>query len=198
MTKDRNMTESDHAGLPVATVARPSSGLFLELGRQRRKEISRLKAGTGALTRQLHAAVTRWRGQLDVDAATEVVPVVLLYRRDEPGSIEITGPEATRSEPGWLSTTIASPIVIDLGEVLDLHLKELLSGSGTLAEEVEEVMRLVRQRVAQRDGAILIPIVAVYTKSAGHSDTHEEVVAAFRPSGQRSGARRKVARRLRS
>jgi hypothetical protein len=69
-------------------------GLFLELGRQKRKEIMRLKEGTGPLTRRVQAVVNRWREQLNVDPAAEVVPVVLLYRRERSNYITISLPAA--------------------------------------------------------------------------------------------------------
>jgi hypothetical protein len=73
--------------LTIAPLA--SSGLLVELGRQRRKEISRLKQADGPLTRQIEAAVTSWREQLKINLEAEVVPVVLLYRLTEPDYVII-------------------------------------------------------------------------------------------------------------
>lgn len=86
--KDRDMDDWNRPGLSLATPAQPADiGLFLELGTQGRKEIARLKRGTGVLTREVQVAIDRWRAQLGIAAAAEVVPVVLLYRRAEPGYI---------------------------------------------------------------------------------------------------------------
>jgi hypothetical protein len=82
--KDRDMTKSAQPQLSVTTAPRPTDfGLFIELGGQEREEITRLKRGTGALTRQIQAAIDRWREELGIDTGTEVVPVVLLYRHGE-------------------------------------------------------------------------------------------------------------------
>jgi hypothetical protein len=59
---------------------------------------------------------------------------------------------------------ITRPIVIELGEVGDAQLSELLGAGGQLREEIQEVMRLVREGTAHEDRAqTLLPIVAVYT-----------------------------------
>jgi hypothetical protein len=73
----------------LTTAPLPSSGLLVELGRQRRKEISRLRQADGPLTRQIEAAVTSWREQLKINLEAEVVPVVLLYRLTEPDYVII-------------------------------------------------------------------------------------------------------------
>src|SRR5262245_6437372 len=85
----RDMDANDQPELFAPSAQSADCGLFLELGKQKRKEIGRLKRGTGALTRQIEAAIERWRRQLGIDLGTEVVPVVLLYHRGEPGSIAI-------------------------------------------------------------------------------------------------------------
>ena len=80
--KDRDMDKNDQSQLSVTTAAALSDvGLFIELGSQGRKEIARLKEGTGALSRQIKTAIDHWHKELGIDPATEVVPVVLLYRR---------------------------------------------------------------------------------------------------------------------
>lgn len=66
--------------MPPAT-----GGLLIDAGSQRRKQINRLKRGEGRLTRQLQAAVYQAQGELGIDAAKEIVPVVLLYRRSKSG-----------------------------------------------------------------------------------------------------------------
>jgi hypothetical protein len=69
----------------LPTAARlPKIGLLIELGRQRRKQIKRLKRGNGALTEQIQAAVNTACEELGIDDEAEIVPVVLLYRHDEP------------------------------------------------------------------------------------------------------------------
>jgi hypothetical protein len=83
--EDRDMNDSDQPELTGAAAAALSNvGLFIELGTQERQDITRLKEGTGALPQQIKEAIEHWRGELGIDTATEVVPVVLLYRRGEP------------------------------------------------------------------------------------------------------------------
>jgi hypothetical protein len=83
--EDRDMDDSDQPELAGAAAARLCNvGLFIELGTQERTEITRLKEGAGALSQQIKVAIVRWREELGIDAATEVVPVVLLYRHGEP------------------------------------------------------------------------------------------------------------------
>ena len=65
--------------LPVA-VRLPSIGLLVDLGRQRRKQIKRLKRGDGRLTRQIQAALDQSRRELGIDQSAEIIPVVILYR----------------------------------------------------------------------------------------------------------------------
>jgi hypothetical protein len=87
------MQRDEPAGQAGTTAAEPfDMGLFLELGRRQRKQITQLKEGTGPLTRRVQAAVDRWREQLNVDASAEVVPVVLLYRRRRPSYMTISLP----------------------------------------------------------------------------------------------------------
>jgi len=75
------MVDSETPPLPVA---RPAvAGLMLDLGRQRRKQIKRLKRGDGRLTRHLQEVIEQSRAELGLDPAVEIVPVVLLYRRRE-------------------------------------------------------------------------------------------------------------------
>ena len=62
----------------------PNSGLLVNLGPQRRKKIARLKAGDGALARHIHRLVGESRKELGIDDATEIVPVVMIYRCDDP------------------------------------------------------------------------------------------------------------------
>jgi hypothetical protein len=69
--------------LPVVAQV-PNVGLVVDFGEQRRKKIRRLKRGRGALTRQIQAAVEEARRELGIESDTEIVPVVLLYRRRAP------------------------------------------------------------------------------------------------------------------
>jgi hypothetical protein len=57
-------------------------GLFVELGQPRPTEIKELKRGVGVLSDQIKEAVTHWREELRIGDDVEVVPVVVLYRRD--------------------------------------------------------------------------------------------------------------------
>ena len=67
--------------LPAATPV-PNLGLILDLGRQPRAHIKRLKQADGQLTAQIQAAVEEARKELDIAADKEIVPVVLLYSID--------------------------------------------------------------------------------------------------------------------
>jgi hypothetical protein len=84
-----NKSAAPQSLLPTAARL-PNIGLLIELGPQRRKQIKRLKRGTGSLTQQIQATVDRSREELGIDAAAEIVPVVLLYRRDQPDYVVIT------------------------------------------------------------------------------------------------------------
>ena len=81
--KDRDMDKNDQSQLSITTADMASDvGLFVELGSQGRKEIARLKEGKGVLARQIKTAIDHWHQELGTDPSAEVVPVVLLYRRD--------------------------------------------------------------------------------------------------------------------
>ena len=59
------------------------------------------------------------------------------------------------------------PIVIELGDVADADLDALVEGTGRLAAEVEEVMRIVRARCAEsQEKRVLLPVVAVYAAAS--------------------------------
>ena len=79
--KESDMDESEHSESCATTAALPETGLFIELGPRRHKDLARLKEGTGSSTRRIKAAIWRWREELGIDPAANVVPVVLLYRR---------------------------------------------------------------------------------------------------------------------
>jgi hypothetical protein len=58
-------------------------GLLMELGRQERSEIKRLKRSGGALAEQIQMAVEERLDQMGIGSADEVVPVIFLYRARE-------------------------------------------------------------------------------------------------------------------
>jgi hypothetical protein len=58
-------------------------GLLMDLGRQERSDIRRLKKSDGPLAQQIQAAVEERRDQLGIGSTVEVVPVVFLYRARE-------------------------------------------------------------------------------------------------------------------
>jgi hypothetical protein len=55
-------------------------GLLMDLGRQGRGEIKRLKRSNGLLAEQIQKAVEERLDQLSISSSGEVVPVVFLYR----------------------------------------------------------------------------------------------------------------------
>jgi hypothetical protein len=81
----------------MTTARLPNVGLVVELGPQRRKQIKRLKRGEGALAQQIQGAVDQRREELGIDVDAEIVPVVLLYRHDEPDYVVIV-PRAEAKE----------------------------------------------------------------------------------------------------
>jgi hypothetical protein len=94
------MQHENSALAPLEVVSRmPDLGLLVELGPQRRKDIKRLKRSDGPLTRRIMAAVEQQCEQLGIDPAAEIVPVVLLYRRDKPDYVVIT-PATARTPKG--------------------------------------------------------------------------------------------------
>lgn len=64
--------------LPVLSPL-PNVGLMVDVGRQRRKHIKRLKRGMGRISTQVEAAADEARGELRIGPDTEIIPVVLLY-----------------------------------------------------------------------------------------------------------------------
>ena len=60
----------------------PLPPIVLDLGRVKRKQIKRLKQGTGPLLDEVHEAIASVRDELGDEAeGKELMPVVLLYRR---------------------------------------------------------------------------------------------------------------------
>ncbi|HEY4855315.1 MAG TPA: hypothetical protein VIH98_01380 [Xanthobacteraceae bacterium] len=90
------MDKADHRELclPLATPL-GNIGLLVDLDRQPRKQIKRLKRGDGPLTYQIQAAVASSREQLNVDADTEIIPVILLYRRADSSDYVVIVPRAS-------------------------------------------------------------------------------------------------------
>jgi hypothetical protein len=89
------MDKADHRELclPLATPL-GNIGLLVDLDRQPRKQIKRLKRGDGPLTYQIQAAVASSREQLNVDADTAIIPVILLYRRADSSDYVVIVPRA--------------------------------------------------------------------------------------------------------
>jgi hypothetical protein len=83
------MESRGYRELSLPTTTPLPTGLLVELGLQRREEISRLRQADGPLTRQIEAVVTSWCEQLKTNPDAEVVPVVLLYRLAEPDYVVI-------------------------------------------------------------------------------------------------------------
>jgi hypothetical protein len=92
---------------------------------------------------------------------------------------------------------ISSPIVVDLGNMTDLEVQELLSGTGRLPDELTHVMRLVRAGIAERDAdTLLVPIVAVYSE-VRHGDTRQQSPMDVKTPRSRDRTTRKTVRVVR-
>jgi hypothetical protein len=83
-------------GTLMTTARLPNTGLLVDLGRQRRKRVNRLKRGEGALAWQIQHAVDRQRQELGISPDAEVVPVVLLYRHDDPDYVVVVARPAAK------------------------------------------------------------------------------------------------------
>ena len=60
---------------------------------------------------------------------------------------------------------VAPPIVVDLGKASDDELDLLMQGTGPLAEDIEEVMRLLRRDTGPRTSdRVFLPVVATYIR----------------------------------
>ena len=73
-----DIDDSTGLSLPVLSPL-PNVGLMVDVGRQRRKHIKRLKRGMGRISTQVEAAADEARGELRIGPDTEIIPVVLLY-----------------------------------------------------------------------------------------------------------------------
>ena len=61
---------------------------------------------------------------------------------------------------------VAPPIVIELGKISHGEVRKLREGQGQVAEDVEEAMRLLRQKAGpDRANRVFVPIVVLYTKA---------------------------------
>ena len=66
---------------------------------------------------------------------------------------------------------VTAPIVIDLGKTQEEQIRALHSGTGELADEVEEVLRLVRRETDAEGGRrVFVPIVAIYARPDSDQD----------------------------
>jgi hypothetical protein len=90
MSKD---TETDMECLPF-------TGLLIDLGPQRRKQIERLKNGVGVLANQIHFAIEHSRERFGIDQAAEIIPVLLLYRRGKDDFAVIAPKKALKDRTG--------------------------------------------------------------------------------------------------
>jgi hypothetical protein len=61
---------------------------------------------------------------------------------------------------------VAPPIVVELGKISHGEVRKLREGQGQVAEDVEEAMRLLRQKAGpDRANRVFVPIVVLYTKA---------------------------------
>jgi hypothetical protein len=61
---------------------------------------------------------------------------------------------------------IAPPIVVELGRISHADVEKLREGKGQAAEDVEELMRLLRLKSGpDRTDRVFVPIVVLYTKA---------------------------------
>jgi hypothetical protein len=70
---------------------------------------------------------------------------------------------------------VAPPIVVDLGRARPAKIRQFGTGAGQLADDVEEVMRLVRLDLGPADAnRVFVPVVAVYTRVDAGRDEDED------------------------
>ena len=96
---DENMDPDEDAQplLPMQ-IDPPVSGLLIDCGSQQRKQVERLKRGEGKLTARVQAALFQARDGLGLNAATEIVPVILLYRKSASGYVLLNAPRLRTSD----------------------------------------------------------------------------------------------------
>jgi hypothetical protein len=60
---------------------------------------------------------------------------------------------------------VTPPIVVDLGKASDDEIELLRQGTGSLVEDIEEVMRLLRRDTGPQTGdRVFLPVVATYIR----------------------------------
>lgn len=64
-----------------------------------------------------------------------------------------------------MSRASVQPIVIDLGKIGRSEVERLRDGSGQIAEDVKEVMRLLSQKDFPSDNRVFVPVVTLYSKA---------------------------------
>jgi hypothetical protein len=89
MTAEMNEGGGNRRFPPLVTKV-PGVGLVVDVGSQSEDRIDQLKQGHGELTRQIQAALARSPDGIAANPAAEIVPVVLLYRCDQPDYVVIT------------------------------------------------------------------------------------------------------------
>jgi hypothetical protein len=58
---------------------------------------------------------------------------------------------------------VITPLVVSLGTARERHLADFRSGVGRIADDVEEVMTVVRKTIASEEGnRVLLPVVVIY------------------------------------
>ena len=65
-----------------------------------------------------------------------------------------------------MRANVAPPIVVELGKISHGEVRKLREGQGQVAEDVQEAMRLLRQKAGpDRADRVFVPIVVLYTKA---------------------------------
>ncbi|HEY2183840.1 MAG TPA: hypothetical protein VGH39_02500 [Xanthobacteraceae bacterium] len=58
---------------------------------------------------------------------------------------------------------VITPVVVSLGIAREHHLNEFRGGAGRIADDVQEVMKLLRGSMPpEQDHRVLLPVVVVY------------------------------------
>lgn len=64
-----------------------------------------------------------------------------------------------------MSSASVQPIVIDLGKIGRSDVEQLRNGSGQIADDVKEVMRLLSLKELQPSNRVFVPVVTLYSKA---------------------------------
>jgi hypothetical protein len=76
---------------------------------------------------------------------------------------------------------VGPPLVIDLGRIEREDVGQLLSGAGTVLDEVDMAMGLVCQRIdSNGSDRVLLPMVVVYTQKEDARHTPDRLVVKVR------------------